>query len=263
MDPSFSLPTGRELANRLAEYAGFAREEVDVDDLLEVASGFELFAGRHHLQEELEDIFGCNQDVGPLHHFLAGFAAPLLIVTTNYDTIIERAFRERGREFHVIMTPMEGDARGHILWWAPGAIEPTVYRATQFVPTPEDLPMIYKIHGGFDPAGKWHGCVISEDDYFEIGGRIYESSLLPSIVGAKLQYSSLLFLGYSLRDIHVRHLVSRFRRSSKAQAHYLVSKKLSRFDRARFGGLGVHTYELTIREFLEGLQSTVTEQGAS
>src|SRR5262249_2803058 len=161
----------------------------------EVASGVDLMTGRAYLHKVLEGVFGRNQHPGSIHRFLANCPAPVLIVTTNYDTLIEQAFCEQGRKFHVIMTPIirEHD-RGCVLWWAPSAKEPQVCKAVDFVPIPEDLPVIYKIHGGIDPTGEWYDSVITEDDYFEIGGRIYDSSLLPFAVQAKLQHSPLLFL---------------------------------------------------------------------
>jgi hypothetical protein len=249
-----SLPTGRELAHHLAEYLGPSSGEIDTQDLIEVASAFELIAGRRYLHEKLEEVFGGNQEPGSLHRFLAQDPGILLIVTTNYDKLIERAFHEAGREFHMIMSPAgRSDLPKSVLWWPPGATEPSMHSITDLPLTPQDLPVIYKIHGGFDPTGKWQGCVITEDDYFEIGGRIYESSLLPNALAGLFYKRSLLFLGYSLRDVHVRHLVTQFGRW--APRSFLVSKSISRLDSIRCNALGMKVYELTIAGFLEGLMS--------
>jgi len=255
-DSFTGLPTGNELAYHLAERMGLPKGEVHIDNLIEVASCFELYTGRYFLEEMLEHIFNPDQRPSSLHYFLAQVPVLPLIITTNYNTLIERAFREAGREFHTIMTPIydRSYSRHHVLWWAPGAEKPLVQTARGFKPTPEDLPVVYKVHGGFDPTGQWQRSVITEDDYFEIGGRIYESSLLPYYVGAALQRNPLLFLGHSLRDTHVRYMISQFRRQFKDRKDSLVTKSVSELDRWRFKPLGLSIYELTLAAFVDGLQ---------
>jgi hypothetical protein len=174
-------------------------------------------------------VFGRNQEPGSLHHLLARVPSALRIVTTNYDTLIEQAFREAGREFHLIMSRLDTENRQRpVFWWPPGSTEPNIGELDRL---PEDLPVIYKLHGGFDPTCKWRRCVISEDDYFEVGGRVYESSFLSYADGSLLDDRQLLFLGYSLRDVHVRHLLGRFGR--RELRSYLVSKSVSLLDRYR------------------------------
>jgi hypothetical protein len=229
-----------------------------VDDLVEVASCLEVYVGRHYLQLELARIFGGDRPANPVHHYLASTSAVQLIVTTNYDTLIEQAFLDQGREFHVVMTPIRAGQAEGALWWKPGAGDPRTchYDELGRELRPEGTPIIYKIHGGLDLAGNWHGAVISEEDYFEIGGRTYDRSLLPIPVAAILSNSSILFLGYSLRDVHVRYMIDRFSRQIR-HSHFLVSKYLSNLDRWRFSALGLRIEESTIDAFVERLQSTL------
>jgi hypothetical protein len=116
-------------------------------------------------------------------------------------------------------------------------------------------PPLMPDDGGFDPLGGWHTSVVTEDDYFEIGGRIYETSLLPLQIRAQLSKSSLLFLGYSLRDMHVRHLITTSRGWAEGRVHHMVTKSVSRLDRWRFTRLRVRLYEVSIDAFVKALES--------
>lgn len=143
------------------------------------------------------------------------------------------------------------------MWWKPGDSVPVIDHAERFDIQPSDVPILYKMHGGLAPNGDWIQSVITEDYYFDIGGKIYSTSLLPVPIRAVLGRSSLLFLGYSLRDVHVRFLVSQSARRSSVK-DYLVSKNISRMDQLRFERLGIVGIELTITDFLGRLVATRT-----
>src|SRR5436309_2102194 len=87
------LPRGSELATFLARQSSFpSTDEHDLGDLPKVASYFVDASSRKNLREYLSDIFNRNFEVCEIHRFLAELSIPLLIVTTNYDDLIERAF---------------------------------------------------------------------------------------------------------------------------------------------------------------------------
>jgi hypothetical protein len=92
------LPRASELAEHLATASELAPDVPR--DLPAIAYYYESRAGRALLYEELHDIFtGGNQPLRPIHRLLADVDKPLLIVTTNYDDLMERALRERNRPF--------------------------------------------------------------------------------------------------------------------------------------------------------------------
>jgi hypothetical protein len=254
-ESSDDLPTGKQLAIALASKLELSETEVDSDDLIEVASCFELLADRHYLEDTLKTIFGRAGRPGPLHRFIATLKAPArVIVTTNYDTLIEQAFRQANRAFHLVMTPVDAADKSALLWWGPGESVARVERPERAFLEPPDITTIYKIHGGVAPNGEWITSVVTENDYFTIGGRTYASQLIPIQIADALHDSSLLFLGYSLRDIHVRFLIGQSARWSRKR-HRLVAKAVTRIDRLRFDRLGVSVIELTIMDFLERLNS--------
>jgi hypothetical protein len=101
-DQSAYLPKGSELSRWLAEDAGFpSGEESERRDLAKVASYFESQNDRLLLRQRLRQVFARSYQPGLIHHFLAQVEAPLLIVTTNYDNLIERSFQEAGGPYHL------------------------------------------------------------------------------------------------------------------------------------------------------------------
>jgi hypothetical protein len=111
-----SLPTGRQLARRLATRLNLPEDEVDCEDLIEVASCLALCVDRLYLEDELKAIFTPVRRFGPLHQFLARLMpAPRLIVTTNYDALVEEAFRSTNRPFHLVMSPVSERSRSALM----------------------------------------------------------------------------------------------------------------------------------------------------
>ncbi|MBY3526766.1 SIR2 family protein [Rhizobium laguerreae] len=106
------------------------------------------------------------------------------IWTTNYDRLIERAFTEIGRP----LTPVSS-ASDLSLKAAPGAAR------------------LYKMHGTVD---RLDDIVISTDDY-ELY-RTKRKAFLP-LLEAHLSSMSMLFIGLSLTDPNIRHVLSLIRES--------------------------------------------------
>ena len=94
------LPSGAELSRWLAGDSSFpSQEKHDLDDLAKVASYYVEAAERKGLTNQLHRFF--DRDFVPcdIHKYLAEVPTPLLIVTTNYDDLTERAFAAAGREY--------------------------------------------------------------------------------------------------------------------------------------------------------------------
>jgi hypothetical protein len=102
---------------------------------------------------------------------------PPSIYTTNYDDVIERAFRIHHARCH------------------------TISRMEDIPSAPSDVTYIVKFHGTFsDPAS----LVMTESDYFN---RLDLESALDLKLRADTLGRSLLFLGYSLGDMNIRYLL--------------------------------------------------------
>ena len=108
-DPPRNLPSSAELAAYLAQK--FKHPPPNVEDLIRLTERIELDVGQALLYERLRELFNADFPTTPLHELLAAMPrllrekgrAPLqLIVTTNYDDLLERAFRAAGEEVDVI-----------------------------------------------------------------------------------------------------------------------------------------------------------------
>src|SRR5262249_19688535 len=134
------LPSGAELSRSLADLVRFpADSDQDLADLAKVASYYVETSGRRSLREMLHETF--NKDYTPckIHEDLADITRPLLIVTTNYDDLTERAFEAKGRPYDLVVHPTDRtDMAGSVIWWKHGSSEPVAE-------PPNTLPMMERL----------------------------------------------------------------------------------------------------------------------
>src|SRR5918998_4278251 len=127
------LPSSQELAAELARYIG--NVPIDSYDLARVSQYLAALEGEGSLYDELHDVFDADYPPTYFHRFLARLARRtreaedvrecMLIVTTNYDDSLERAFIEEGEPYELVTYIAEGRDRGrfrHI----PASGKPTV-----------------------------------------------------------------------------------------------------------------------------------------
>lgn len=214
------LPSGGELSKYLAE--SFSYPDIDKWDLVRVSQYIAVMDGSGPLYEELRKLFDADYPPTTLHQFFAKLPSALrnkgyppryqLIVTTNYDDVMERAFREVNEPFDLVTFIAGGEQRGkfmHLPFDGNKNIlidKPNEYRGLSL----DQRPVILKIHGAVDrlnPDGDSY--VITEDDYIDYLTRTDVSSLVPVTLAAKLKKSNFLFLGYGLRDWNLRVILHR------------------------------------------------------
>lgn len=209
------LPTTNELASHLADKTEFPSGESK--DLTKVAQYYSVAVGRRALNEELHNIFNCDYQPTSLHAFLANVSAPLLIVTTNYDDLIERAFDEKNRQLGenaraydiVIHTTDRGSAE-RLFWWPYGAPAPREVNPNKLDIDLAKTTVIYKMHGAVDRRqASRDQYVITEDDYIDFLARMTRKKAIPAIFAEPFQTSHFLFLGYGLNDWNLRVVLNR------------------------------------------------------
>jgi SIR2-like protein len=201
------LPSGSELSRFLAGRANFPSEdEHDVTDLAKVASYFVEASGRKPLRERLRRIFDHDYTPCDIHSLLAEIAAPLLIVTTNYDDLTERAFLKADRPYDLVIHPTDRkDVKASVLWWQHGAGEPVAVPPNQLFIDLSTTTVIYKMHGTVDRAQrKWDSWVITEEDYVDFLSRMTGQTAVPALFMRHFRTRHFLFLGYGLRDWNLR-----------------------------------------------------------
>lgn len=263
------LPSAFDLAKSLAKLSELADvDEADLKDLKKISSFCVDASNRRVLRQKLRDVFAnkkytCNA----LHRFLAQVANNMMVVTTNYDTLLEQAFLEANKPYDLYVYPADNEAFGNaILRWRHGADEPERLKPQDI--DVEDLGstnVIYKMHGsvragaGNDPAGgpgdpgKWDGFVITEEDYIDFLSRM--DTAVPAAFSTYFSSRSFLFLGYGLGDWNLRVLLSRLRGSSARPKNWAVLLGSSNFDRQLWSRRGVDMYPMKLEEFVVEMQN--------
>lgn len=275
-----SLPSGGELATYLAGAYGYPYED---RDLVRVSQYIAVEAGEAHLYKELRELFVHSYAPSALHRFLASVPRAIresgrtpsyqLIVTTNYDDVLEEALRAEGEPFDLV-TYVESDGcfvhtpHGE----PPRVIEPG--RANEYtVAMAEDdderleRTVVMKIHGAVDRQdADADSFVITEDDYIEYLTRSDISRLFPVNLVTKLKNSHILFLGYSLRDWNLRVILHRIwgeQALSKKWTPWAIQWQPDPLEKEFWNMRGVRIVEVQLADYVAGLDAQLRAAAAT
>ena len=260
-----TLPSAAELSELLATTTKYPSDDPrERSDLAKVASYFAEISGRPMLRRQLRKHLSVNATPGVLHEYLAKLPGERLIITTNYDTLLEQALRAADKPFHLVVHPMEkDDLRGSVLWWPPGAAEPEVVPTNTLDIDLGQSTVVYKMHGsvGGVDSDKWDSFVVTEDDYTDFLSQMSGgNSAIPAIFGAHFRERNFLFLGYSLSDWNLRVVLNNLSRDlrregrSKDFAAWAIQRDPSTFERRLWGKRDVEIFDLEIDEFVAQLR---------
>jgi len=245
------LPTAGELAEYLDRRSGYPEEEVI--DLARVAQYFDGVTGREGLNEELHEIFSKAYAPAQIHEFLATFEANLLMVTTNYDDLLERAFNQHQRPFDLVIY---NTANENLQYLEHGKQEAVEVEPNEFILEMGKLPVIFKMHGTFNPKDAERGSyVITEEDYVEFLARMSRTRAIPVAFAESFRRSYFLFLGYGLRDWNLRVVLHRiWKDRPNGKNSWAIQHQASDLERQFWLKRKLTIYDLTIQEFLQKLQ---------
>jgi hypothetical protein len=232
------------------------------------------------LKSEIADpVFNPN----PLHYLLARVARhnPMLIITTNYDDLLEKAFDNPADgggavPYDVLVTPVDdlayeavndqtGPAHAGGIWYRQAG------QTTEFERVADsDLPLdisqrsvIYKIHGSVPRGNSWTGgYLIAEEDYARFLGRM--EFIVPAAIqshikkknregSAAVRDHSLLFLGYGMRDWNLRLLFEQLRVGrlpSNQEKHFAVLLRPDEMEVSFFKNRNVDVYNCDLNHFV-------------
>jgi hypothetical protein len=274
------LPSGPDLSEYLAQACEYPKEDADGrKNLLRVSQYFEIKKKSGPLYDKLHGLFDADYPVTPLHTFLArlpGFLAadglgdkPLLIATTNYDDLMERALQAAGRPYDLVAYMARGEHGGRFVHWPPGGAPYAIPDASQYLPGfLKERSVILKLHGLVDRAGgTYDSYVIAEDHYIDFLSHLAVADLIPIELRDKLCNSCVLFLGYSLSDWNLRVILHRIWGSAKLDWPAWAIQVNPNPVEARFWEhRGVHIHDVALDwyvEFLEKQWSRVPVPGQS
>lgn len=167
---------GAQIQRDFADYDASTRSVEDVCD------EYAMLNGRVQLVDRLAQLI--PQNVQPQASHLAAVKSFRFIVTTNWDLLFESAYRSIGQHYQVLAQDSDAPLFNF------------------------DQHNLLKIHGSADRPAT---LVASTDDYENY---VHSHARLLAKVGDCMLQNTVLFVGYGLRDEHVRHLLSSIRRSN-------------------------------------------------
>lgn len=183
------LPTGGELAEELANECDFPG--CDRQDLLRVAQFYAIKLGEHPLRVSVQEKLSiAGVKPGQMHHLLANWPVKV-VLTTNYDNLMERAFSMAGKDPAKEVYLRQGDQKQI-------KTEPGV-----------DCPLVYKLHGSLENIDS---MVVTEDNYIDfLISLVHGDPKVPDVISNIFKGRSILFIGYGLKDWNIRVLLKYLR----------------------------------------------------
>lgn len=266
------LPSGRELAAELAlDYP-----MIDSRDLAQVSQYIAALEGEGALYDELHDVFDADYPPTQLHRFLAKLSGRtrqsaesrdcMLLVTTNYDDSLERAFQDEGEPYDLVTYIAEGRDRGSFRHTAPGGATTVIRKPNEYVDVRlDERAVIAKVHGAVDRLHRLDSFVITEDHYIDYITRADVSGLFPVTLAAKLRTSHFLFLGYSLRDWNLRVMLYRLwgEQDGRKFKSWAIQADPSPIDRAAWDERGVDILPVRVEDFVAAIQERFPTEPAA
>lgn len=203
-----SLPSWSDLINELKSDLAITEEL----DYLKLAQLHYLEFGEQKYKQTLKKYF--PEDIAPSSvHSAILKINPRVIITTNWDCIIERAIEQQGYLYDTICTDKD-------------LVNSTSQK--KFI----------KIHGDF----KNHNIVFKEDDYLNYSRNF---PLIENYIKSVFSTHTVLFLGYSYNDINLKHVMKWIQsHSSAVPPMYLVNFRTDKPQESYLRNHGVTTLVL-------------------
>lgn len=215
--PGVYPPSGIELAEILAKNSRYPEK---AEDLLRVSQYVDAMLGERTLYRDLRKVFTADYTPNSLHRLLAGMPAILrrrrtrhqLVITTNYDDALERAFVREGEDFDLVWYEAKrGRSRGKFIHRPPNGEPSTIDVPNEYdALSLETRPVILKVHGAVHREdANLDSFVITENNYIDYLAHGDISAQIPMVLYAAMKESNFLFLGYSMRDWNLRVILNR------------------------------------------------------
>jgi len=202
----FNIPSWSQLIDLIANELGWDAEVFKLSGtFLQLAEYYVAVKGSiGPLRSKMDKLFNPADDqilASKSHMKLVDLGFPL-IYTTNFDEIIERSFKLRGKVFR------------------------TIASIDDIQEAPSDVAQIVKFHGTFSDD---KSLVVTETNYFD---RLDFESPLDIKLRADMLGKSLLFIGYSFSDLNIRLMLYKL---SKLRREHKLSERLPTAIMTSFG----------------------------
>ena len=254
------FPRADELAGALADRVAYPDDAPR--DLALVAQYFDGTSGRQSLAAFLRGVFHHELPCLELHQFLARTMSRGVIITTNYDDLLERAFGDRPYDLVVHSVDADSGALDKVLLRRAGSDEVEEHTPKLLPVDGSEHPLIYKMHGTADQQEGNDRFLITEDDYVDFLSRMTRDRAVPAQIMTSLKTSRLLFLGYGLRDWNLRvvlNSLSRKRDARQPARHgpppsWAIQYDVSAVDRNAWRDRNVHLFQMSLAAFVFELE---------
>jgi hypothetical protein len=260
------LPSGAELAEYLAELYGYPEPGLD---LLRVSQWVDLKVSEQRLVDELHEVFAGEYQPNELHRLLAAMPRTLrdrgarmcgqLVLTTNYDDVLEQAYADAGEPVDVVVYEMRrnGQRFAHLRPDGERVVIEDAVRYREF--ELDRRSVILKIHGDVDPAEPTRDTfVVTEDNYIDYlaGVKVYD--LIPTYLTERIGRSELLFLGYSMRDWNLRVILRQiWAEQAFRTAGWSIQLDPSEIDRRFWERQRIRILDVALEDWVEAMLDAV------
>jgi hypothetical protein len=266
------LPSMSELAAYLARESSYPFK--DRKNLLRVSQWVEVMLGTGTLYESLHDVLDAEYEPTPVHRLLASLPSLIrvhpstqrrffpLIVTTNYDDALERAFKDADEEYDLVTYIADGPKQRRFLHTSPDGdkrviSKPKSHAELQF----DERPVIAKIRGTVDrgKTDSQDSYVITENHYIDYLSDTNIGQLLPESIKSRLMKSSVLFLGYSLTDRNLRVILRRLWNGDPVAGwkSWAIQADANTIEERLWFSLNVETLSARLNEYIDRLDAAL------
>ncbi|MGD0013367.1 MAG: SIR2 family protein [Bryobacteraceae bacterium] len=274
LPPESAARGAAQLLPMLQLFIRSTRVASPTDPLTSISSYYECHSKREDLWKWLQQVFSNKTTPTETHRLMARAAhhhltskpcwEDYLIITTNYDCLMERALEElevpfaavrmnrKERKFYTRFAQMPADELQGLTELNPPQ-SPDQFNLKK---GSRSLVILYKMHGCLAPDLKdeQDGLVITDEDYVDFIS--HATQIIPSHVGALLPGKTILFLGYSFSDWNVRSIYETVvRRTGEDIQDYAVTRALSEFERTYFDKKNIILILSGLDEFSAGVRS--------
>ncbi len=260
------MPDGKELAEFLAaEYIYPEPEDEPRRDLVRVAQFVDNASGEMDLVRDLRATYAGDQEPNLVHRYLAGQVSRArhrgrptpwpVIVTTNYDDLLEQALAAVDEPYDVLTYFAEGGPGGQPVFMhyphegTPHPIaKPKVYTGCD----PEARTVVIKLHGSIDRAEPPDDSfVVTENDYITYIESGVQRLMPPNLLRT-MKESHFLFLGYKLEDWHVRaFLFELWRQRPHSAKSWAIERCPSEVATRYWIAQGVELQDVSLEDWVE------------
>src|SRR6266542_291106 len=181
-----------------------------------------------------------------------------LIVTTNYDDVLERAFRQVDEPFDLVSYDAEGEYRGKFVHHPHEGETTTILDPNRYSELAVGKrTVILKIHGAVNRKDESRDSfVITEDHYIDYLARTDVSKLFPVTLVDKLRRSHCQFLGYGLQDWNLRVILNRIWGEEKLRStSWAIQLNPDRLDQLLWSNRDVTILNVPLEDYIVKLRA--------